>query len=128
MIILGNILLLGDIIISPVEIIKTNMKEIKYKFREDEFLQDIKQYVDSTYFQHYAGSAGNNVQVMDLLFANEPTAVEFARGAVIKYAMRYGKKDGYNKKDLLKAIHYLLFMLYSDYVSTHNAILEKNEK
>ena len=30
----------------------------------------------------------------------------------MKYAQRYGKKDGYNRKDLLKVLHYALIELY----------------
>jgi hypothetical protein len=28
----------------------------------------------------------------------------------LKYIMRYGKKDGFNKKDLLKVIHYTVLL------------------
>jgi|TARA_B100001093_G_scaffold505165_1_gene562087 hypothetical protein len=30
----------------------------------------------------------------------------FCIGNIMKYAQRYGKKDGYNRADLLKVIHY----------------------
>ena len=30
----------------------------------------------------------------------------------MKYAQRYGKKGGRNRKDLLKVIHYAIMMLY----------------
>ena len=30
----------------------------------------------------------------------------------MKYAQRYGNKDGYNRKDLLKVLHYGLIALY----------------
>ena len=30
----------------------------------------------------------------------------------MKYAQRYGKKGGKNRADLLKVLHYALFMLY----------------
>ena len=36
----------------------------------------------------------------------------FTLGNVIKYAQRYGKKDGYNRKDLLKVLHYTLMALF----------------
>jgi len=32
------------------------------------------------------------------------------RDTAIKYLMRYGKKDGYNKKDLMKAVHYIVLL------------------
>ena len=31
---------------------------------------------------------------------------------MLKYAQRYGKKDGRNRKDLLKIIHYAIIMLH----------------
>ena len=43
----------------------------------------------------------------------------FALGNVLKYAQRYGKKEGYNRKDLLKILHYALIALH---------VHDKNEK
>ena len=34
------------------------------------------------------------------------------RDTAMKYLSRYGKKEGYNKKDLLKAIHYIVLLWY----------------
>ena len=36
----------------------------------------------------------------------------FALGNVLKYAQRYGKKDGANRKDLMKILHYALIALH----------------
>ena len=35
---------------------------------------------------------------------------EACHSNIIKYAMRYGKKDGYNKKALRKIIHYNILL------------------
>ena len=35
----------------------------------------------------------------------------FCIGNIMKYAQRYGKKDGYNRKDLQKVLHYALIAL-----------------
>lgn len=88
--------------------------EVPFRFKEDEFLQQSLDYMASTYNQHYAGKVEKlgNVQVMDLLGSNPPTGLEYSRGCVVKYAMRYGKKGGFNKADLLKALHYIIFMNY----------------
>jgi hypothetical protein len=43
-------------------------------------------------------------------------------GNIIKYAKRYGKKNGKNKEDLLKIIHYAVILLGSetqDYLSVN---------
>ena len=36
----------------------------------------------------------------------------FCIGNIMKYAQRYGNKNGYNKEDLMKVIHYALIMLH----------------
>ena len=36
----------------------------------------------------------------------------FCIGNILKYAQRYGKKEGYNRKDLLKVLHYGIIALH----------------
>lgn len=36
----------------------------------------------------------------------------FCIGNILKYAQRYGKKEGCNRKDLLKVIHYAIMALH----------------
>jgi hypothetical protein len=36
----------------------------------------------------------------------------FCMGNIMKYSMRYGKKEGKNKSDLHKIIHYAIIALY----------------
>ena len=36
-------------------------------------------------------------------------------GNILKYAQRYGKKEGKNKKDLMKVIHYAIIQLSQDH-------------
>jgi hypothetical protein len=38
----------------------------------------------------------------------------FCLGNIIKYAQRYGKKEGKNKEDLLKILHYAVILLGSE--------------
>ena len=81
-----------------------------YKYNEDKYVSDIKRYLDGTYGEHYVAK---DIQVVDIwhsLGSLESTA----RDTAIKYLCRYGKKDGKNKKDLLKAIHYIILMMYAD--------------
>lgn len=83
---------------------------MKYKYKEDVSLQKVLDYVDSTYGQHYVGDG--DVQTVDFwksLGSLETTA----RDTAIKYLARYGKKGGRNEKDLLKAIHYIVLMMYA---------------
>lgn len=77
-----------------------------YSFNEDKLLAEIKFYIDKTYSGHYVG----NYQAMDVIH-DSGHGMGFALGNVIKYAKRYGKKDGYNRADLLKLIHYGILAL-----------------
>jgi hypothetical protein len=37
----------------------------------------------------------------------------FCIGNIMKYVQRYGKKDGYNRKDLMKVLHYTIMALHN---------------
>jgi len=80
------------------------------KYNEIQNLQMIIDYIKSTYGQHYVGDG--EIQTVDFwesLGSLETTA----RDTAIKYLARYGKKEGRNKKDLLKAVHYIILMMYA---------------
>jgi hypothetical protein len=66
-------------------------------------------YVSKTYDQHYVVKPGS--QVIDIWEANG-SLESTSRDTAIKYLLRFGKKDGKNRKDLFKAIHYIILMLY----------------
>lgn len=84
----------------------------KYKYHEDEILQELAKYIDSTYGQHYAVG---DIQIVDI-WKSLGIEAESCQSNVLKYAMRYGKKDGHNKKDLLKILHYtILWWHYTQY-------------
>jgi len=80
---------------------------IDYKFDEDKFLNDVKVYIDETYTSHYAKS---NKQATENI-VDQGHGTGFCMGNILKYAQRYGKKDGYNKKDLLKIVHYAIIQM-----------------
>ena len=67
---------------------------IKYKFNEDKILKDIKDYIDLTYNQHYGNG---KYQATDMII-DSGHGEGFCIGNIMKYAMRYGKKDGKNIK------------------------------
>ena len=87
----------------------------RYKYHEDEILADIKEYVSSTYNGHYTGTKHEfrNVQTIDLM-ASRDLAPSFCQSNILKYGSRYGSKDGRNKKDLMKVIHYAMLLLHFD--------------
>jgi hypothetical protein len=84
------------------------MKTIKYKYKEDITFDKIKKYIDSTYGAHYVNQG---LQVIDI-WESRGTLMSTATDTAIKYLMRFSRKDGMNEKDLLKAIHYIMLMLY----------------
>ena len=82
------------------------------KYREDEILNEVKEYIESTYDQHYS-TTEDGFQVMDML-RQLGIDKDFCQANAIKYLARYGKKAGKNRKDLLKAIHYIILLMCSD--------------
>lgn len=85
------------------------MKKIQYKYSEDRLLEELKQYVEGTYNEHYSQ---NKFQATEFIM-DSGHGEGFCIGNIMKYAQRYGKKDGYNRKDLLKVIHYAIMALHN---------------
>lgn len=84
------------------------------KFSEDKVLVWVENYIRSTYDAHYSK---NTIQTTEFVFdANHGEG--FCIGNIIKYAQRYGKKDGYNEKDLLKIVHYAIILLGKKHYDT----------
>ena len=86
-----------------------------FKYHEEEILKDIQEYVSGTYQGHYTGKSHEfrNVQTIDLM-ASKELASGFCQANILKYGSRYGNKDGKNKKDLMKVIHYAMLLLHFD--------------
>ena len=86
-----------------------------FKYHEKEILKDIEEYVSGTYKGHYTGNSHEyrNVQTLDLM-ASKDLASSFCQANILKYGSRYGNKDGKNKKDLMKVIHYAMLLLHFD--------------
>ena len=82
------------------------------KYNEDKILKEIGDYIKGTYGQHYA-QVSKGTQVQDLL-RDIGIDKDFCQANAIKYLCRYGKKAGYNRKDLLKAIHYIVLLMSSE--------------
>jgi hypothetical protein len=81
---------------------------MKYKYNEDKALREIEEYINKTYGQHYSKS---KIQATEYI-VDQQQSLDFLTGNVIKYISRLGKKDGFNKNDVLKAIHYCIMALY----------------
>lgn len=90
--------------------ITSSTSDFDYKYNEDNILEELKNYIDATYGQHYSQ---NQFQATEFIIdAGHGTG--FCIGNVLKYAQRYGRKGSPEdwRKDLLKVIHYAIIQLY----------------
>ena len=86
----------------------TTKHMIPYKYNEDKALEELKKYIDNTYDEHYSR---NKFQATEFII-DGGHGEGFCIGNILKYAQRYGKKNGKDRKDLLKVIHYGIIALY----------------
>ena len=82
-----------------------------YKYSEDKVLSELKEYIDSTYDEHYSQ---NKYQATEFIL-DIGHGAGFCIGNILKYAQRYGKKGNEkdHRKDLLKVLHYAIIALYN---------------
>ena len=85
------------------------MAKINYKFNEKNLIDDLQNYIDKTYDGHYSK---NKFQSTEFII-DCGHGMGFALGNVLKYAQRYGKKEGYNRADIMKILHYALIALHN---------------
>ena len=69
------------------------------KYNEDEILTELKEYISSTYSQHYSN---DGFQTLDLIEACGDGEA-FCRSNILKYATRYDKK-GTARRDIMKVL------------------------
>ena len=92
---------------TPVKKNKTSTM-IEYKYNEGNLIAEIQDYINGTYGEHYST---NKYQATEFII-DGGHGEGFCIGNVMKYAQRYGKKDGYNRKDLMKIIHYAIIAMH----------------
>jgi hypothetical protein len=90
-----------------------NNKFLEYKYAEDRIIADFHNYIDSTYQEHYK-TEEQEIECFDVWIALGESTPTF-RNTALKYLWRYGKKNGNDKSDLMKALHYTLMCLYVDH-------------
>ena len=79
-----------------------------YKFDEDKIIKEIKKHIDKTDEGHYNK---NKFQATEFIIDSRH-GEGFCIGNILKYAKRYGKKNGKNRADLLKVIHYAIIAMH----------------
>tara|TARA_R110000744_G_scaffold334643_6_gene439940 strand:- start:2556 stop:2858 length:303 start_codon:yes stop_codon:yes gene_type:complete len=100
------------------------MSDIDFKYGEDDIIAELYKYISATYNEHYMGN--NDVQAVDVWEANGSLSTT-AKDNSIKYLMRYGKKKGKNRLDILKTMHYCVLMLYADRDVERSILGDANE-
>ena len=81
------------------------------KYNEDQIMTNINNYIRSTYNEHYSVDK-SGFQVQDML-RHLDIDKDFCQANAKKYLCRFGKKNGKNKVDLYKAVHYIVLLLDS---------------
>ena len=100
-------------------------QKIDYKYNEDNILEELQEYIDKTYTEHYSHK---NFQATEFVI-DSGHGEGFCIGNIMKYAQRYGKKGNRDdaRKDLMKVLHYAIIQLYvHDYFEDHS--IKINEK
>jgi len=88
---------------------KKNQKlDIDYKYGEGAALMELEEYINSTYDEHYSR---NKYQATEFII-DGGHGEGFCIGNIMKYAQRYGKKNGKDRSDLLKVLHYGIIALH----------------
>ena len=85
------------------------MKQIEYKYNEEVLVNELKQYIDKTYGEHYSKDKFQATEF--ILYSGHGEG--FCIGNILKYAQRYGKKNGFCRNDLLKVLHYGIIALHN---------------
>lgn len=93
------------------------LKDSPFKYNEGNILDELHAYIKKSYGSHY----GDRVQAQDLIVSSGH-GEGFYMGNIIKYASRYGKKNGHSKDDLMKVLHYTVLAL-----NYHNTYYEKDK-
>jgi hypothetical protein len=92
---------------------KKERENMFYKYDEHIIIADFHDYIDKTYGEHYKTDE-RSIECFDAWIALGESTPTF-RNTALKYLWRYGKKNGNNKDDLLKVLHYTLMCLYVDH-------------
>lgn len=91
----------------------------RFRLGEDKILEEFENYISKTYSQHYAGGKKDSRQTIEAII-DRGHGEGFCIGNAMKYLERYGFKNGKNRDDLMKAMHYCLLAIIN-----HDKIINK---
>jgi len=86
----------------------------KWPFDEKKYLNEILKYIDKCNNNGHYANENKDIHTFQLIVQGKDNrGLHYATMTVLKYLDRFGSKEGYNRKDLLKAIHFLIYSLYA---------------
>ncbi|HEY5038779.1 MAG TPA: hypothetical protein VIJ93_06895 [bacterium] len=103
----------------PAPIQEPPPEDFKFELGEDAYLVELRDYIQSTYSQHYA--ADGEQTIISIIEKGE--GIGFTKGNIRKLIDRYRKKGSKDdwRKDLLKVAHFAILLLKAhDYEETKN--------
>lgn len=77
------------------------------RYDESLYMEKVLDHILKTNTAHYSG----DIQYVEWNFSKRKS-VDFFIDSAETYLARYGKKSGYNREDLMKAIHFILIAWY----------------
>jgi hypothetical protein len=111
--------------LTGVVVTETSKDANFWKYSEGKILREIEAYLSGTYKGHYVAD-DSKIQTLDLIDSIGDSEA-FCRSNAIKYLSRFGKKNGKNRQDILKVIHYAMLLYHfadlpfsEDAVETHS--------
>lgn len=90
-----------------------------WKYNEGIILEELEQYLISTYSQHYVDDENEGQQTIDRILHSRREG--FLAGNITKYIDRFHLK-GTPKRDLFKVLHYTILLI------NHLELIEKNNE
>lgn len=97
---------------SKIKDLESQLSSLKYN--ELEIIEQILVHILDTYKTHYVLDGGK--QALDIFSEiSDDLVSSYCLTNSLKYLLRYGKKEGKNIKDLLKAIHCIILMIHFDH-------------
>jgi len=89
-------------------------ENFKFRYSEPEILNLLLKHIMETYDAHY--TFADKKQAIDLFHEiDHSVATTYCFSNALKYLFRYGKKEGKNMKDLLKAVHCIMMLIHFEF-------------
>lgn len=86
----------------------------KYPFKENEYIEELIEYIDKCNNSGHYANDKKELHTMELIMqGKDMRGLLHCTMTALTYLDRFGYKGGYNRKDLLKAAHYIIFALYA---------------